>query len=226
MARTARIVVPGAPHHITHRGNRGGPIFIKDGDQALYLSLLSRFSRTYAVRCWAYCLMTNHVHLILVPPDARALAALVREAHSLYARLINERQGWVGHLLANRHYNAPLDEDHLWAAIRYVEQNPVRAGLVDHALEWPWSSARAHAGLVEDDVLDPNRPFLDAITDWADWLKQDLEAAEIAAIRAHTLSGRPLGSREFVESALRSAGRPIERMQRGPRPRWESLNSR
>ncbi len=226
MVRRARIVVPGVPHHITHRGNRAEPIFFEDGDQEIYLGLLGRVLARYDVCLWAYCLMSNHVHLILVPPDAAALAAVIREAHSRYSRLINERAGWTGHLLANRFYNAGLDEDHLWAAIRYVEQNPVRAGLVRSAIDWPWSSARAHAGMVPDGILDPNRPFVGAIADWADWLEQDLGETQLAAIRAHTRTGRPLGKPEFVEAALRRAGRQVVRMPPGPRPQWERLGLR
>ena len=99
--------------------------------------------------------MTNHVHLVVCPHGHESLARTIREVHGNYARVLHRANGWEGHLWANRYYSSPLDPAHLWAAVRYVERNPVRAGLVETAERYPWSSAAAHCGLAPDGPLSP-----------------------------------------------------------------------
>ena len=166
MARFARIVAPGCPHHVTARGNRREPVFFEDGDQDIYRDLLSEQMRKAEVEVWAYCLMPNHVHLILCPSTADGMARALGAAHRRWANFINARGRWRGHLFDGRFASVVMDEAHLHAAIRYVALNPVRARLVARAADWPWSSARAHlAG--EDDGLVTVRPVLDRVESFA-----------------------------------------------------------
>src|SRR3954463_8387521 len=144
MPRLARLVVPDFPHHVTQRGNRRLPTFFSDGDYALYRHLLRESCARAGTRIWAWCLMPNHVHLILVPESEDGLRAALAEAHRRYTRVVNEREGWRGHLWQSRFASFVMDEDWLIACARYVELNPVRAGLVARPEHWRWSSARAH----------------------------------------------------------------------------------
>ena len=152
MARIARVVAPNMPHHIVQRGNRQMPVFFCDGDYERYRALMSEWCARWAIEVWAYCLMPNHVHLVVVPPSEEALARAIGEAHRRYTCHVNEREGWQGHLWQGRFASYVMDEDYLLTAVRYVELNPVRAGLVESPGDYPWSSAAAHlAG--HDDVL-------------------------------------------------------------------------
>ena len=159
MARLARTVAVGFPYHVTHRGNRREDIFFRDEDRRRYLELLRQYSAANGLQIWAYCLMTNHVHLLAVPGGPDALARGVGLTHRRHAQAINIAQGWTGHLWEHRFYSTALDEAHLWAAVKYIETNPVRAGLVGRAEEYGWSSARAHALGEADPLLSAGRPF-------------------------------------------------------------------
>ncbi len=151
MARQARIVIPDVPHHVTQRGNNRQDVFFTDDDRRLYLAVLQERCAAAGVRVLAYCLMNNHVHLIVVPPDEGSLAAAVGRTHFLYAQAINHLHGRSGHLWQGRFYSCPLDETHLWRAAAYVERNPVRSRLVRRAWKWPWSSAAVHVGAAGPD---------------------------------------------------------------------------
>lgn len=216
MARFARVVVPGGVYHVTHRGNRGAPVFLAPQDREDYKSRLSEAAERYGLEVWAYCLMTNHVHLIAVGSAADSLARAIHGAHGLHARDLNRRMGWRGHLWANRFYSTLLDEPHLWTAVRYVELNPVRAGLVATATDWGWSSARAHARAQQDPLLSPSRPFPAGVPDWSRFLEQGADDDALESIRANTSTGRPTGSPGFVRSLEQVLGR---RLRPAPRRR-------
>jgi putative transposase len=143
MARLARMVVAGLPHHVTQRGNRREPIFFEDGDQDIYRDLLAEQARKAGVEVWAYCLMPNHVHLILSPARADGLGLAVGETHRRYTNFINTRGRWTGHPFQSRFASVAMDDLHLLAAVSYVSLNPVRAGLTQYAADWAWSSVRA-----------------------------------------------------------------------------------
>lgn len=144
MARMARVVVPGYPHHVTQRGNRRQKTFFCDDDYRHYIDLLSTYSKEYGTEVLAYCLMPNHVHLVMVPKEEDCLRATLGEAHRRYTRHINFRKGWRGHLWQERFHSFVMDERYLMATVRYVERNPVVAKLCHQPQEWPWSSAAAH----------------------------------------------------------------------------------
>jgi putative transposase len=155
MPREPRIVRPGLPHHVTQRGNRRQKVFFSDGDYTLYCQLLADECRKYGVQVWAYCLMPNHVHLLLVPQSAEALTPAVSETHRRYTTAVNRRQGWTGHLWQGRYGSEPIGNDAaLFTVVRYIEQNPAGAGLVARPELWPWSSANSHLTGAADAVLD------------------------------------------------------------------------
>ena len=154
----ARVVVPGIPHHVTQRGNRRQDTFFRDADYREYLYHMAEWCNRCGVEVWAYCLMRNHVHLIVVPESEDGLRRAIGEAHRRYTRYVNFREGWKGHLWQGRFASFPMDEEWLIAAARYVELNPVRAGLVRRAGEYRWSSALAHLS-GEDDILVRTEPF-------------------------------------------------------------------
>jgi putative transposase len=218
MARLARVVAAGLPHHVTQRGNRRQPVFFSDDDYATYVALLAEGCRAAHVAVWAYCLMPNHVHLILVPRDADGLRAALGETHRRYTRHVNLREDWRGYLWQGRFASVAMDGPHVLAAARYVELNPVRVGLVRRARDWRWSSARAHlAG--EDDALVRVRPLLDLVPDWPAFLRQGLGDDEREEIRAGERTGRPLGSPAFVARLEKRLGRTLKRQKPGPKPK-------
>lgn len=230
MTRLARIVYPGVPHHVTHRGNRRQDIFTLPADRAAYLDDLRAYATKAELDIWAWCLMTNHVHLLAVPRREDSLARGVGLAHRRHAVRMNRREGWTGHLWANRYFSTSLDEAHLWACVRYIELNPVRAGLAERAEEWPWSSARAHCGLAADSLLSPDRPFPGDIADWSRWLREPWDGRDEAAladdIRRCTKSGRPCGDKQFVdwlEERLRRPLRPAKRGRKSANPAIDNL---
>jgi putative transposase len=189
MPRAPRLVLPGIPHHVTQRGNRRQPTFFSDADYALYLSLLHFCCARAETSVWAWCLMPNHVHLVLVPANEDGLRAALGPAHRRYTWEVNEREGWRGHLWQGRFASFPLDEAHLYACLRYVELNPVRAGLVARPEEWRWSSARGHLGLADDPLIDP-APAAARVEDWSAFLEAGLDPEDHLVLRAAERSGR------------------------------------
>ncbi len=218
MARLARVVVPGLPHHVTQRGNRRQEVFFSDLDYRHYLDLLTRYSGEAGTEVWAYCLMPNHVHLVLVPADESGLHKTLGETHRRYTRRINLLKGWKGYLWQGRFASCPLDDAHVLAAARYVELNPVRARLVERPEDWPWSSARGHLAGADDGVMRA-APLLDRVPDWAAFLGQGLDDAAAAALRRGERTGRPLGSDVFLEMLEVRTGRVLRKGKTGPKGR-------
>jgi len=221
MARFARVVAPGLPHHVTQRGNRRQQTFFRPADYRLYRALMAECCQRWDVEVWAYCLMPNHVHLIAVPKTAAALGRAVGEAHRRYTRAINRREGWRGHLWQDRFASFAMDETHLLAAARYVELNPVRARLRRRAQAHPWSSAVAHlAG--RDDELVRVAPLLDLVPDWAAFLADGLDDEAAETLRRHARTGRPLGAARFVKRLEKRLGRALAKHKPGPKPRRQA----
>lgn len=218
MARLARIVAPGYPHHVVQRGNRRLPTFFCEDDYRLYLKLMCEWCEIFQVEIWAYCLMTNHVHMIAVPGTEEGLRKAIGEAHRRYSAFVNRREGWTGHLWQGRFSSVVMDEAHLLVAARYVELNPVRAKMVVSADQHPWSSAKAHlAG--EDDILVKVEPLLSMVGDWGSYLAEPESKGEYDAIKATEKSGRPLGGESFVDKLEVILGRNLKPKKRGPRSR-------
>jgi putative transposase len=197
MPRRSRLVIPAIPHHLTHRGNNKQRTFFAEGDYRLYLRYLAAACADTATAIWAWCLMPNHVHLILVPSAGGGLGAVMRRTQGRYTRAINAREGRVGHLWQARFASFVMDETYLLACARYVELNPVRASLAQRAEDWPWSSARAHLDGWDDGLTDPE-PLLERWPDWRRILEAPLEEEALQAIRDRERTGRPLGGPAFV----------------------------
>jgi putative transposase len=214
MSRVARIVVPGFAHHVTQRGNRRADVFYSDDDRRAYLRFLRQYTDRHGLAVWAYCLMTNHVHIVVVPQREDSLAKALRDTHTVYAMRFNTATQQSGHVWQGRFYSCPLDETHLWAAVRYVERNPVRAGLVSHAADYRWSSAPAHCGNAADGVLSKEFPPRGVVNDWADWLRTEDEEY-VARIRSTTRTGRPCGGKQFLVQLESLLGRVLHPKKRG-----------
>ena len=222
MARMARVVMAGVPHHITQRGNNRQDVFLLDDDRRFYLEFLRERSHRHGVTLLGYCLMTNHVHLVAVPERADSLALGLGQCHSRYAQSFNRRYQRTGHLWRNRFYSCPLGRTHLARALLYVDLNPVRAGPAGRAQEYPWSSARAH---VEE--TDPSGTLdfegwgeVCSANDWDETLLGGGERAD--EIRATTRSGTPIGAQRFVTELERRAGRSLRSKPPGPAPKTRS----
>jgi putative transposase len=218
MARLARVVIPGLPHHVTQRGNRRERVFFEDGDYQFYLKLISAAARRSATAIWAYCLMPNHVHFIMTPTDPDGLRATFAEAHRRYTARVHAREQWTGHLWQGRFSSTAMDEPHLIAAARYVPMNPVRAGLVVRAQDWPWSSARAHLAERDDGVVT-TAPLLDRIGDFAALLDADQDEAAVTAIRRSRSTGRPVGAEDWIRALEAETERTLAPAKRGPKAR-------
>jgi putative transposase len=216
MPRIARVVVPGLPYHVTQRGNRREDVFFCDADWRKYLELALEYSIRFGLHVLAYCLMTNHLHLVCVPLLATSLAKVFKPVHSRYAQYLNGRLGICGRLWQGRFFSCPMDDDHLWAAIRYVERNPVRAGMVLRAEDYPWSSAAAHCGMRQDPILSPlpDLPPHQA-SDWSSWLADVDNEGFLARIRLHTSTGRPIGQDQFVRDLESRLGRRVRALANG-----------
>jgi len=213
-----RIEVVDIPHHVTQRGNRRLQTFFTDADYRAYLRLLAEAKEKAQVAVWAYCCMPNHVHLVVVPSEKGGLARLMQHPHRRYARRINKRMEWQGHLWQSRFYSCPLDEDHLVVAVRYVELNPVHAGLCEDPRDWRWSSIHAHLK-GEDDLLVDVGPMLERVQDWNSYLAQSNSSSMVESIRSGSISGRPAGDDAFVSMIEEVTGKRVRKNKPGPAPK-------
>ena len=221
MARLARVVVPGLPHHVTQRGNGRARSFFGDADYALYRDLLAEHCQAADVEVWAWCLMPNHVHLILVPSDPDGLRRALAPVHRRYAGVVHARRKRTGHFWQGRFGAVVMDEAHLAAALRYVSLNPVRARMVARAQDWRWSSTRAHLR-GKDDGLTARAPIRERFPRFADLLATEPESDVFARLRAAESIGRPLGSDRFLAKIERLTKRRLKPGKRGPKPRTQA----
>jgi putative transposase len=219
MARFARVLAADTAYHVTQRGNARQVVFESDADHLVYLDLLRTHSRIHRLAVAGYCLMLNHVHLIVVPRRTDSLPLALKNAHGRYATYFNARKASSGHVWQGRYYSCPLDAPHFWAALRYTEFNPVRAGLVEHPAAYAWSSAAAYCGLRPPDSWLELEPFTSAWqpAEWREFLSQAGAIEEVDAIRKSTHTGRPLGTPEFVLALEETLGRRLA-PQKGGRP--------
>ncbi len=200
MPRIARIIAAGYPHHITQRGNNRATVFFDDEDRQTYLNLLLKYTHKYNVAIWAYCLMGNHVHLLAVPGTDTGLARGIGLTNMLYTQYLNRKLNQSGRIWQNRFFSCLVESNqNLWSVVRYIERNPVKAGLAVTAIAYPWSSAAAHVAgkgnqlLAEVSWLAPDErcgyaAFLDAVDEETD-----------DGIRRATRTGRPFGSEQFID---------------------------
>jgi putative transposase len=218
MARLSRIIVPGLPHHVTQRGNRRQSLFTERADYALYRDLMAERCEANGVACWAYCLMPNHVHLILTPSSADGLSRAVGEAHRRFTAFVNARARTTGHLFQARFASFAMDDAHLLNAVRYLAFNPVRAGLAASPDSWPWASVAAHLK-GRDDALVEVAPVL-ARARFADLLEMSPgEQAALEGFETRSRNGRPLGAPEFLAKIEKKLGRSVRPARPGRKPR-------
>lgn len=215
MPRMARVVAPNTPHHVTQRGNRRQQTFFRDGDYLRYLQLAGEWCAKAGVECWGYCLMPNHVHLILAPRTEAGLRAALAPLHWRYTYEINKRERWTGYLWQGRFASYPMDDGYFVQASRYVGLNPVRAGLAQRAEDWPWSSVGAHrAG--KDDALVRIAPLAERVRDgMAGFFEADVTEEAKRKLRRASVTGRPLGGAEWLRALERSVGRELAAPRRG-----------
>jgi putative transposase len=217
MPRRARIVIPGLPHHVTQRGNRRQQTFFSNSDYRLYLDLAAESLDRFDVRCWAYCLMPNHVHWVLEPSRPDALARAMARLHQRYTAKVNQREEWTGYLWQGRFGSCAMDEAHALAAIRYIELNPVAASPCARAQDWPWSSATAHlSGRLAPPLS--RIAFLERIEDWDRYLSEPLDASLEARLGYFTGTGYPMGDDAWLQALETKMARPLRPRKQG-RPR-------
>jgi putative transposase len=227
MPRIARVVIPGIAHHVTQRGNRREDIFFDEADRQRYIQLLMEYTAKHGLKILAYCLMTNHIHLVCIPKRVESFGSVFRPLDLRYTQHFNLTRGTSGRLWQGRPFSCALDDEHLYAAVRYVERNPVRARMVRKAEQYDWSSAAAHCGLRTDPLLSPLQGLVAVKTeDWSAWLAEKDDEKMLAALRIRTRTGRPAGNKKFVaalEARLgrrlqpRSIGRPKKMKDAGPK---------
>ena len=208
---------------MTQRGNRRQTTFFEDSDFALYRDLLAEAARRAGTEVWSYCLMPNHVHLIVVPSDEDGLRRTFAEAHRRYTGFINARHRWTGHLWQGRYGAVAMDDQHLVHAARYVALNPVRARLCGRADEWEWSSARAHLA-AKDDHLATVAPLLERVGDFVEFLGGEEDQRATRALRMAETTGRPLGNAAWISELERATGRVLAPQKRGPKARAKGVS--
>jgi len=217
MARLARVVVPKYPHHIIQRGNRRQDVFFCDADKELYLEQLNKNSSKYGLTVLAYCLMSNHVHLIVIPNTTESLSKGIGETHKWYTTETNRRNKWTGYLWQGRFSSFVLDETYLYSAIRYVELNPVKAKIVKQAQDYKWSSAGAHIFGKADIICDTKHDLVRDIEDWESYLlDRDTYNYDDLVVK-HSRTGRPLGDEKFIDKIEKITGRLLKKKKPGPK---------
>ena len=218
MPHIARIVAEELPHHITQRGNRRQKVFFSEGDYQAYLDLLRLHSKLFSLDIESYCLMPNHVHLILVPHKKDDLAIAIGRTHQKYTSIINKRENWRGYLWQGRFSSFILDEKYLLAATRYILLNPVKAGLVKKPWDYKWSSARHYLGLEKSPIITGSL-LENMIDDWRAFLNTEVALNDEKLIKLHERTGRPLGGDSFVERLEKTLNIKLKKDKPGPKPK-------
>lgn len=215
MARIPRVELLDYPHHVTQRGNRRLQTFYSDLDYRAYFRLMIEAKEKSGASIWAYCFMPNHVHYVVVPGIKGGLTRLMQHSHRRYAWRVNQRMQWQGHLWQSRFYSCPMDEAHLVASVRYVELNPVRAGICADPRDWRWSSVHAHFKGDDDDLVDVS-PMLERFPDWGSYLSESSPKSIIDTIRSSASSGRPAGDDAFISMVEKKTGKRLRKCRPGP----------
>ena len=216
MARMARMVAPGFPHHVVQRGNRRQKVFFNNDDYVQYLKLLENYSRKFNLDILAYCLMPNHVHLIASPHQDTSLGQAIGETHRNYTRFINFREKWRGYLWQGRFSSYVLDERYLLSATRYILLNPVKSKLVTKPWDYKWSSTRHHMNLERSLFLKDNL-LKDLVGDWKQFLNTQPKQDDSKLLQLHERTGRPLGDSAFISNLEAVLKINLQKKKPGPR---------
>jgi putative transposase len=201
MSRLRRIILPNTPHHVTQRGNRRQQTFFSEKDYKHYMDLLQALANQYNIQIEAFCLMPNHVHLILVPERPESLIIMLKTLNETYARYVNQLKGWKRCLWQGRYFSTAMSQEHFERCVVYVEENPIRAKLVSNLSEYKWNSKRSQSIAVRFD------------------------ASELDKFKRATQTGRPFGNEAFIKSIKKDYGYDCSLKKSGPKKRSEILNN-
>ncbi len=218
MARSRRIVFANIPHHVTQRGNRRQKTFFSAEDYIRYKDIMRQSCEIYDAKILAYCLMPNHIHLIVTPSSVDSLKNAIGEAHQKYTRMINFRQKWQGHLWQGRFFSCAMDDRYLISTAKYIELNPVRARLVEKPEDYPWSSAMAHLFGLDDDLIKGDY-LLKLVPDWSTLLNESIVDEEFKTIKQCIRTGRPSGTEDFLNCLERTYNIRLIPLKPGPKPK-------
>jgi len=219
MPRIARIIGVGYPHHVVQRGNNREKVFLDRGDYERYLSFLSKYSEEKEVAVLTYCLMPNHIHLLIRPAEVEALPKMMQGITLCYSKYFNGENGRTGRLWECRYHSTVVDGDsYLWIVSKYIENNPVRAGIVKRPEDYPYSSAKAHVLGRKDPLL--KEPLFDQtqLNEYRSFIRSGEDKKIIEEIRKQTRLGKPLGDGEFLKTLSENLGRSLSFRPKG-RPR-------
>ncbi len=221
MPRVKRLVVPGVPHHVTQRGNQGQQVFFDEKDGQHYIDDLKDYAARAETKILAFCLMPNHIHLILEPAHEDGLRAALAPVHHRHAMRLNKRDAGGGHIWQGRFHSNAMDESSTFAVKRYVELNPVRSNLVNKPEAWRWSSAKHHLGLEHLDFISPSQ-FDWPVDKWRAFLAEGISEQELAYIRKTEMSHRVMGNDKFIDQLERQTGLNLRPAKRGRPPKHQS----
>lgn len=218
MSRIARAIAVGFPHHIVNRGNNKTAIFFEKEDYEKFLMLLKMYAKQSNALILAYCLMTNHVHLLVKPLSETSMAKMMQCVTQAYAKYFNKKQERSGRFWENRYFSCIVDCDrYLWTVTRYIEQNPRRANLVIREEDYPYSSARAHILGEKNSLLGEELFTQSEREDYIKFIRENIPEEGVNDIRYSTKTGRPFGGNDFVKKLelmlnrdfiLKAPGRP------------------
>ena len=214
MPRDARVVCAGVPYHVTQRGNYRQDIFEEEEDREKYMEFFMMYLEKFEVKLYAWCLMSNHVHFIVEPSTEDGLANLFRFAHMRYSQYFNRKKGASGHLFQGRFHSSPLDADHLYEALRYVELNPLRAGIVSRVDGYKWSSMKTHLTGKGKYPLSSVNKYLE-IHDWKEYLKEKADEEILKTLRSRAKTNRPAGDAKFIKKIEKLTGRTLTFNKKG-----------
>ena len=223
MPRIARIVGVGYPHHIVQRGNNRERVFLDPGDYERYLSFLSKYSEEKEASVLAYCLMPNHIHLLVRPSEAEALPKMMQGITLCYSKYFNGENGRTGRLWECRYHSTVVDGDsYLWTVSKYIENNPVRAGIVKRPEDYPYSSAKTHLLGRKDPLL--KEPLFDKseLTEYRRFIQLEEDKKITEEIRKQTRLGKPFGDGGFLKALSENLGRSLSFRPKG-RPRKSQI---
>ncbi|MDA8169750.1 MAG: transposase [Nitrospiraceae bacterium] len=222
MPRIARAVAIGYPHHIVQRGNNRQSVFFEEADRDVYFSLLKKYSDKWRSSILAYCLMTNHVHLLVTPKADESLFKMMQGITLCYTQYVNRTYNQTGRLWESRYHSCIVDkEDYLWSVARYIEQNPVRAKMVRKAELYPYSSAEAHILGVRNDLLGDELFSDQQRRDYIAFVREKIPEREINELKYHTRTGRPYGREGFLSKMEKRLDRKLSVMRPG-RPKKDA----
>ncbi len=217
MPRQARIVIPNLAHHVTQRGNYRQEIFDKEDNYKQYCMLINEYSQATSLDILAYCLMSNHVHFIVIPKKEKDLALVFKTVHMRYSHYLNRQRGVKGHLWQGRFYSCILSDTHLYRSIRYVENNPRRAKVVKQAWKYHWSSAADHIRERSMSLINLSNYRFIKKENWKQYLEEN-DSEMDREIRLKTARGLAIGTDKFINNLEKTLKRSLLCLNQG-RPR-------